>query len=493
MRPHGLAFALALSLGAPPACTREALCPSDQILCRSACAAVSTDGANCGACGHACVAGEVCSAGLCTCPGGRVDCGGDGACVDLKSDPGHCGGCGVACPGPQVCSTAGGATACAASCGPGLAACGRACVDAATDPTHCGTCGRTCGVGEHCGRGLCLADLYLACFDTDEVRGATADLAPAGVPLATEAGPISLAWLGNSLFVADSTNNTVDELRFDPPGIRKANTIAIPSVGFFDLEYLAVRDGLLYVSNAAGRVDHHQRVHRGVIDEIQLGPGSLPAGIAFLGGKAYVALNGTSEVAVVEVSREAGCQPGAGPCGSVSKRIALPPALASPAGSPLPSRLAIAGDSLYVTLWNLKPDFTPAGDGRLAVIDTATDALATASALDLGPDCLDPGDIAVRGQTLYVTCGYFPFNKPGDITGAAIVPVDISGASPAVQPALTLTGYSPGPLVFCGSAGYTGDRASGFVLRYDAERNAVTRTSLLCPPKAAGSSSYVGL
>jgi hypothetical protein len=56
---------------------------------------VMLDPKNCGACGHACAAGEPCNSGVCGCPSGQVVC--NGACVDLQSDDKNCGTCGAVC------------------------------------------------------------------------------------------------------------------------------------------------------------------------------------------------------------------------------------------------------------------------------------------------------------------------------------------------------------------------------------------------------------
>jgi Stigma-specific protein, Stig1 len=429
MKTSLAALCLALAL---PACNRERVCASDQALCGLTCSTLATDPANCGACGRACSDGQVCTAGDC------------------------------------VFGTA----------------------------QNCGALGRTCGSGERCASGDCVADLYLACFDTDEVREATSDLAAAGVPVATAAGPIALAWLGDTLWVADSSSNAVEALRFDPPAVRKVGTITIPAapVGYSDLEFLTAANGLLYVSNAAANaIDVLDPVGMKVLDEIPLDPGFNPAGILVVSAaKAYVALNGSSEIAVLDVSTSGTCP--SPPCGSIAKRIALPADLASPTGSPLPARLALAGGKLYVTLWNLKVDFTPAGTGRLAVVDTATDALVTADGshpVDLGAACQNPGDIAVQGQVLYVTCGFNPFDAPASITGAAIVPVDVSSGAPAVRAALPLPSNNAGAIAFCGGAGYVGDRASGAVLKYDPGSNSVLSTQPLCPAPGNGGTPFV--
>jgi DNA-binding beta-propeller fold protein YncE len=423
------ALCLALVL---PACNRERVCASDQALCGLACSTLATDPANCGACGRACGEGQVCTAGDC------------------------------------VFGTA----------------------------QNCGALGRTCGSGERCASGDCVADLYLACFDTDEVREATSGLAAAGVPVAAAGGPIALAWLGDTLWVASSTSNTVDALRFDPPAVRASGTITIPAapVGYSDLEFLTAANGLLYVSNAAaGVLDVLDPVGLRIADEIPLGDTANPQGILVVSPeKAYVALNGFGEIAVVDVSTSGACV--VAPCGSVTKRIAIPAELASPNGSPLPARLALAGGKLYVTLWNLKVDFTPAGSGRLAVIDTATDTLVTAAGshpVDLGAACQNPGDIAVRGQVLYVTCGFAPFGAPADITGAAIVPVDVSSGAPAVLAALPLPSNNAGAIAFCGGAGYVGDRASGTVLKYDPGSSSIVAAQALCPAPGSGGTPFV--
>ena len=57
---------------------------------------LQSDAANCGACGHACVSGDICRAGAC------VDsCAGK----DLINDPQNCGGCGKVCAAGNVCKT----------------------------------------------------------------------------------------------------------------------------------------------------------------------------------------------------------------------------------------------------------------------------------------------------------------------------------------------------------------------------------------------------
>jgi YVTN family beta-propeller protein len=258
--------------------------------------------------------------------------------------------------------------------------------------------------------------------------------------------------------------------------------VSIPVSGpFSDLEYLAERDGLLYVSNAAvgSLVIVDPAAASPVVAEIPLGDFAFPQGMAFSSGKAYVALNGSGEVVVVDLATR-----------SVTRRIDLS-ALASPGASALPSRLAALGDRVYVTLWNLDVTFSPAGHGRLAVIDAATDALVpSVNPVDLGGFCLNPAGIAALGSTLWVTCGFFPYTatSAADITGAAFVPVDVSGAVPVVGAAAPATLAAPGALSFCNGVGFAADRFSGNVLRFDTATRAVTSRGLVCPPSGTGSS-----
>lgn len=72
-------------------------CPAGLTMCCSTCgdnyycSSLTSDSANCGACGAACATGEICMQGACCTPCGAT------ACVDTKTDPQNCGACGVTC------------------------------------------------------------------------------------------------------------------------------------------------------------------------------------------------------------------------------------------------------------------------------------------------------------------------------------------------------------------------------------------------------------
>jgi len=144
-------------------------CNPGQVCCAGdICRDVVSDPANCGACGRVCAPGAVCRGGDCvpvgpgcgpgpSCAPG-VSCCND-RCVDLRNDPTNCGGCGVACVAGQLCinGQCAGVT-CNPGCGPSQTCCAEGCIDTLNDPNHCGGCGNVCRPGQMCVRGACLGD-----------------------------------------------------------------------------------------------------------------------------------------------------------------------------------------------------------------------------------------------------------------------------------------------------------------------------------------------
>src|SRR5574337_767341 len=64
-------------------------CPDGQTSCGTMCVDTTSDPANCGACGNACSASQVCNAGVCDCAAPTTLCGTE--CVILNDDPNNCG------------------------------------------------------------------------------------------------------------------------------------------------------------------------------------------------------------------------------------------------------------------------------------------------------------------------------------------------------------------------------------------------------------------
>jgi hypothetical protein len=474
MRPMILA-AVALALAA---CSSDKTCPTGEALCGDACTSLEIDSANCGACGVACGAYQECDAGSCACGPGTAECGGE--CVDLTASPSHCGACGNDCTaggdGPK-CATVAGATACTLECPAPLADCGGGCVELARDRWNCGACGVACRRGEDCRDGACKPDLVVACFATDDVRPANSALR---VGLARNAGdgPIALALSGGRVYAANSLSHTLSSFAQD---LGDGREIVLAGE---DFEALAARDDRLYVSNAGfGTLIVYDPAQEKVVDEVALGErsGINPRGIAFVGDRAYVALYGThatsggQEVVVVDFSGLATCT--APPCGEVVRRISVLDG-ADGEGLPFPSQPLARGTKVYVTLANLKLGgfgfYTdPAGNGKLAVIDTAAeDAVAY---VDLGDGCTNPGGIAELGDTLWIACG---------ATGT-LLPVDVSGASPDPGAPVATT-VVPGKLAFCRGSGYVTDQWSGTIMRFDPAGLEAPHSAAVCPESEAG-------
>ncbi len=163
-------------------CGDEAPAPAADVCeateCGALCVDTRIDANNCGGCGLACGAGQLCVAGACalSCPSTMATC--DGACFDPATSRVHCGASldcsnpGVVCDSGEICA----AGACVASCLPGQVLCDGACIDPDTDRAFCGaanscqgaSAGVACANGEACVAGVCeltCGDGLVVCAD----------------------------------------------------------------------------------------------------------------------------------------------------------------------------------------------------------------------------------------------------------------------------------------------------------------------------------------
>lgn len=142
-----------------------------------------TSSDNCGACGRACSSangyGASCSQGLCSlscyypwgdCNHPAAPAADDGCETNLSSDPANCGACGAACSTSHSVSQACTNSTCSHNCQAGWADCNGAqpassddgCqTHTATDPDHCGSCTRPCSIANvatrSCQSGVCTS------------------------------------------------------------------------------------------------------------------------------------------------------------------------------------------------------------------------------------------------------------------------------------------------------------------------------------------------
>lgn len=154
------------TLGCNPACqggkactNGTCTCPQGEVDCGSACAVLATSALHCGACNNACSGGSTCQQGVCTCPSGQTYC--NGKCINTNSDDANCGSCGNACGAGLFCDVG------KCVCTGGKSNCNGVCIDVQTDATNCGSCGSACKSTQVCQAGLCKCTSgYTPCADT---------------------------------------------------------------------------------------------------------------------------------------------------------------------------------------------------------------------------------------------------------------------------------------------------------------------------------------
>jgi hypothetical protein len=404
-------------------------CPDTGIVCRmgtnrcgTGCADYTSDRRNCGGCGQACAAAQVCVAtggdpvGRCECQAGTSLC--EGRCVATATDPMACGSCGTACANNQVCEQG----QCKASCMLGISTrCGASCVDTSSDIGNCGGCERSCQAGQKCVKGGCTSDVVVACFSSGQVTGVSASSLQRS-PLADfGTGPAALAMMNGVLLGADGIDRKLNQADL-PSGSatyrelmgRSIPTGAVPNQVLVDGDFVYVvnaQSGTLQVVRR-GAGDGDAGIALSTVQELVFGANTYPQGAAKAGSSLWVPLYGGYGLGTLDAGQrviEVNVDDPANP--RVASEVSLQnlDLKAFDGGAPVARPFAIVErrGQLYVALNNFNaecnPICVPGGPGLLARIDPSTKGVTV---IDLGADaCLNPQWVATLGDALVVSCG----------------------------------------------------------------------------------------
>jgi hypothetical protein len=166
-----------------------------------------------------------------------MECG--GTCVNLDSDQNNCGACGNACGATAVCT----AGACVPVdtgpvCPTGLTQCGSVCKDTQTDEDNCGTCGTACGPAASCTAGVCVTEIW----------DVLATLDGTGTVMMTDFTPT-----GGTTIYGNNNAGTWQSYTLpttaDPDGVWA--TLAAPPVGFATYDVPAWIGNAIYMIHSA--------------------------------------------------------------------------------------------------------------------------------------------------------------------------------------------------------------------------------------------------
>ncbi len=489
-------------------------CPSVGVVCRagtvpcgSGCVDPNADQRNCGGCGLACANNETCNAGSCQCQAGTTSC--NGTCVVLDYDARNCGSCGNVCTG-GVCE----ASSCREACTLGVSvACGGACVNPNTDARHCGGCNQPCAQGQSCRAGACTFDVVAACYGTGQVVGFNAQTLTRGALTSVGTNPGALAVTGDTVLVADGSDQRLYQLKVTRAGLTLANLAnplgATPNQILVDGQVLYVANassGTLQVLHPVASGGDSVALDAGTAEalrlttatELQLGMNSFPEAAVKVGANLWVALFGGGanvNQAVVKVSVANALVPA-----EVSRfDLGALDLHSFDGGQAIPRAFAITSHqgAVYAVLSNLGPDWKAAGPGMLARIDPDAGAL---SSVNLGSDCLDPVWAAPVGTKLAVSCfGHLSDDfRSTDHAGLALLDENDavigrwSAACPAMTDGGTCPAMEPGRFTVRGNRVFLADQNAGRVVVLDAtdaglvEVRGVADALVTCPLSGTG-------
>ena len=193
---------------------------------------------------------------------------------------------------------------------------------------------------------------------------------------------------------------------------------AVPGAATSDPVLRHIGDSVYIINRSVGEnitiLDAHSLAPTG---QFSTGAGSNPQDVAVAGDKLYIPATGTAGVVVMTL-----------PSGTTAT-IDLASAVGDPDGKPDCVAAAAVGTDVYVACDLLDASFTPRGNGKIAVIDTATDTVRTTIALPYknpqGFFVQTPASSAFAGDLLIETVPSFDTYTMGCL--ARVTP----GATPA--------------------------------------------------------------
>jgi DNA-binding beta-propeller fold protein YncE len=111
-----------------------------------------------------------------------------------------------------------------------------------------------------------------------------------------------------------------------------------------------------------------------------------------------------------------------------------------------PDRAVIAAGKVFVTLGSQDDQFVATGEGRLLLIDPATDRVTASLPLEGLKNC-SAMTVSPDGQTLYVTCGG-AFGSPDQRLQSGVAVVDLTASPPVVTRVVSSQVIGAQPLNF---------------------------------------------
>jgi hypothetical protein len=213
--------------------------------------------------------------------------------------------------------------------------------------------------------------------------------------------------------------------------------------------------------------------------------------------KAYVTRYETNAAATDDMSRGDDVLVINALTGAVTGRVDLAPEATAVAGATIqarPYRMVIANGKIYVTLGNQDAMFAAAAEGRVVVIDPATDTVSGHIDIAGLKGC---SGMQVVGDTLFVACGG-SFADPDQAAGSGVAEIDLGASPPVVTHTMMAAKLDGRPVNFQWVAALSATRAFAATLGSFGDSKATpkipaTKDAAFSFDPATGASSPLGL